>query len=232
VAKTGSIHSTNSSTVQWPRSSIRRTRIPEDNSRNKGNVGSLRKATIRNVNSDNPSPNLRKTLLAIAIPPAPVIQNRASPMSPEEAARSTYHQRHGFEWMSTKAKRQTCTALAVAAETTKPTFVPNTARQTHLDRTPAIAAAMTANKLNDQNHSTCNSKKTILPLSISNSMGEAGRYGVRIGKLKKLSLNCNLGRDTTAPNRPKIKSHSGGSGSYVKPIHMRHRETGFCANHP
>jgi len=232
VAKTGSTHSTNSSTARRPRSSNRTTRSPEDNSSNKGKQGSLRKVAIRNVISDHPSPNLRKTLPAIPITPA-VIQNRASPISPAEAAGPTYHQRRGFQRKPTKAERQTGNAPPAAAETTKPTFVPNTARQTHLNRTPAIAAAaMTANKLNAKSHSTRSSKKTSLPLSISNSTGEAGRYGVRIGKLGKPSLICNLGRDTTAPNRLKIKSHSGRSGSDVKPISMRHRETGFGAYRP
>jgi len=137
--------------------------------------GSLRKVAIRNVISDHPSPNLLKTLPAIPITPAPVIQNRASPISPAEAAGPTYHQRRGFQRKPTKAERQTGFSPAVAAETTKPTFVPNTARQTHLNRTPAIAAAaMTANKLNVKSHSTRSSKKTSLPLSISNSTGEAG----------------------------------------------------------
>jgi hypothetical protein len=107
-----------------------------------------------------------------------------------------------------KAERQTGDAPAAAAEITKPTFVPNTARQTHLHRTPAIAvAAMTANKLNAKSHSTRSNKKPSLPVSISNPTGDAGLYGVRIGKLGKLSLICNLGRDTTAPNRLKIWSH-------------------------
>jgi hypothetical protein len=91
---------------------------------------------------------------------------------------------------------------------------------------------MTANKLNAKSHSTRSSKKTSLPLSISNSTGEAGQYGVRIGKLGKPSLICNLERDTTALNRLKIKSHSGRSGSDVKAIPMRHRETGFGAYRP
>jgi hypothetical protein len=110
-----------------------------------------------------------------------------------EAAVPTYHQRRGFQMKSMKAERQTGNALAAAGETTTPTFVPNTARQTQQNRTPAIAAAMTANKLNAKSHSTRSSKKTSLPLSISNSTGEAGRYGVRIGTPGKPSLICNLG---------------------------------------
>jgi len=153
-------------------------------------------------------------------------------MCPAEAAGRTYHQRRGFQRKPTNAERQTGNALAAAVETTKPTFVPNTARQTHLNRTPAIAAAMTANKLNAKSHSTHSSKKSILPLSISNSTAEAGRYGVRIGKLGKPSLICNLGRDTTALNHLKIKSHSGKSGYDVNTIPMRHRETGFDAYRP
>jgi hypothetical protein len=160
--------------VQQPRSSIRTTRSPEDNSSNKGKQGSLRKAAIRKVISDHPSLNARNTLPAIAITPALVIQNRASPISPAEAARPTYPQCRGFQRKPTKAERQTSNAPAAAVETTKPTFVPNTARRTHPNRTPAIAVAMTANKLNGKSHSTCSSKKTGLPLSISNSTGEAG----------------------------------------------------------
>jgi len=181
VAKTGSRHLTNSSTVLRRWSSHRTTRSPEDESSNNGKQGSLRKAATRNVISDHPSPTLRKTLPALPITPAPAIQNRASPISPEEAPGPTYHQLRGFQRKPTKAERQTGNAPTPAAETTKPTFVPNTTRQTHLNRTPAIAAAaMTANKLNAKSHSTDSSKKTSLPLSISNSMGVAGRYGVRI----------------------------------------------------
>ena len=218
--------------MRQPRSSNRTTRSLEDNSSNKGKQGSLRKAAIRNVISDHPSPNLWKILPAIPITPWD-IQNRASPISPAETARPTYHQRRGFQRKLTKAERQTGNAPAMAAETTKPTFVPYTARQTHLNRTPAIAAeAMTANKLNAKSDSTRRSKKTSLPLSISNSTGEVGPYGVRIAKLGKPTLICNLGRDTNAPNRLKIKCHSGRSGSDVKLIPMRHRETGFGAYRP
>jgi len=232
VAKTGSRPSTNSSTVRQPLSSNQTTRSREENNSNKGNQGSLRKVAIRNEIVDHPSPNQRKTLPAIPMTPA-VIPVWASPISRAEASGPTYHQCHGFQRKPTKAERQTGNAPAAAAESTKPTFVPNTARQTHLNRTPAIAvAAMTANKLNDQGHSTCSSKKTSHPPLISNSTGEAGRYGVRIGKLRKPNLICNVERDTTAPNCLKIKSHSGRSGSDVKPIPMRHRETGFGAYRP
>jgi hypothetical protein len=153
----------------------------------------------RNVISDHPSPNLRKTLPAISILPAipiipsPVTQNRASPISPVEAAVPTYHQCLGSQRKSKKAERQTGNALAAAAETTKPTFVPNTASQAHLNRTPAITAAMTANNSSAKCHSTRSSEKTSLPLSISNSTGEAGRDGVTNGKHGKPGLICNLG---------------------------------------
>jgi len=213
------------------------TRNPEDNN-SKGKQESLRKVVTRNIISDHPSPNLWKTLLAIptlpAIPiiPALVTQNWASPISPVETAVSTYHQRRGSQRKSTKAKRQTGNAPAVAAETTKATFAPNMASQAQLTRTPAITAVMTANKSSAKSHSTHSSKETSIRLSLSNLTGEAGREGVRIGELGKPSLICNLGRDTTAPNRLKIKSYSGRSGSDVKPIPMRHRETGFGAYHP
>ena len=46
------------------------------------------------------------------------------------------------------------------------------------------------------------------------------------------NLICNLGWDTSAPNRLKIKSHAGRSGSDVKPISMWHTETWFGAYHP
>jgi len=215
--------------VRRPRSSNRTKQSPGD-SNSRGKQRSLKKAAIRNLIFDHPSPNLRKALPVI--PTIPVIQNRASPISPAEAAVPTCHQRRGFQKKSTKAERQTGNALVAAAETTKPTSVTNTASRTHLSRTPAITAAMTANKSNAKSHSTRSSKKTSLPLTISNSMGEAVRYGVRIGKLGKQSLICNLGWDTTAPDRLKIKSHSGRSGSDVKPVPMRHRETGFGAYRP
>jgi hypothetical protein len=146
--------------VQRLRSSHRTTRSSEDNTTNIVKQWSLRKALIRNIISDHPSPNLRKTLPAILITPAPGIQNRASPISAAEAAGPTYHQRRDFQRKPTKAERQTNNAPAAAAETIKPTFVPNTARQTHLNRTAAIAAAaMTANRLNAKSHSTNSSKK-------------------------------------------------------------------------
>jgi hypothetical protein len=63
-------------------------------------------------------------------------------------------------------------------------------------------------------------------------MGEAGGYGVRIGDLRKPSLICNLGRDTTTPNRLTFNTQCGWSGSDVKAIPMWHRETGFSAYHP
>jgi hypothetical protein len=66
------------------------------------------------------------------------------------------------------------------------------ARQTHLIKTPAIPPAMTANILNAKSHSTCGSKKTSQPLSISNLPGEPVRYAVRIGKFGEPSLICNL----------------------------------------
>jgi len=176
--------------VRRPRSTNRTTKSPGD-SNSKGKQGSLRKAAIRNEIFDHPSPNLRKALPVI--PTIPVIQNRASPISPAEAAVPTGHQGRGFQKKSTKAERQTGNALAAEAVTTKPTSVPNTPSRTHLSRTSAITAAMTANKSNAKSHSTRSSKKTSLPLTISNSTGEAGRYGVRIGKLGKPSLICNLG---------------------------------------
>jgi len=46
------------------------------------------------------------------------------------------------------------------------------------------------------------------------------------------NLICNLGWDTTAPNRLKIRCHSGRSGSDVKPISMWQTETWFGAYHP
>jgi len=120
-------------------------------------------------------------------------------------------------------------ALAAAMETTTPTFVLYTARPTHLNRTPAKAAAVRANKSSAKSRSIHSSKKTCPPVSISNSTGEAGRDAVRTGELRKLSLFCNLGWDPTSPNRLRTKSHSGRSGPDVKPISMRHRETGFGA---
>jgi hypothetical protein len=85
-------------------------------------------AEIRNATSDHSPLNLRKTLLLNPIVPTisiPGTQNRSSPISPVEAAVPTYHQRRGFQRKSTKAERQTGNALAVAAETTKPTVVLN-----------------------------------------------------------------------------------------------------------
>jgi hypothetical protein len=151
----------------------------------------------RNVFSDHPSPKLWTTLrvipilLAIPIIPALVTQNRAGLISPVEAAQPAYHQRHGSQRKSMKVERQTGNALAAVAETTKPTFVPNTASQAHPTRTPAITPAVTANKSSAKSHLTHNSKKTCLPLSISQLTGEAGRDGVRIGELGKPSLICN-----------------------------------------
>jgi len=46
------------------------------------------------------------------------------------------------------------------------------------------------------------------------------------------NLICNLGWNTIAPNRLKIKSYSGRSGSDVKPKSMWRTGTWFCAYHP
>jgi len=139
------------------------TRIPGDIN-SKGKEETLRKVATRNVISDHQSPNLRKTqptipiLQAIPILPAPVTQYQASPVSPVEAAMPTYRQHRGSQRKSTKAEMQTGNALPAAAETTNPTFVPNTVSQAHLNRTPAITAAMTANKSSAKGHSTHSSK--------------------------------------------------------------------------
>jgi hypothetical protein len=102
----------------------------------------------RNVISDHPPLNLRNTFPANPISPAPVIQNRAGAISPAEGAGPTYHHHRGFQKKPTKAERLTGNAAAVAVETTKPTFVTNTARETHPNRPPAIVVAMLAYKLN------------------------------------------------------------------------------------
>ena len=122
AAKTGSTHSTNSSTVRRPRSSNRTTKCPGD-SNSKGKQGSLRKAAIRNVIFDHPSPNLRKTL-----PVIPINSNNTGNSKlvksnkPSGGSRANYKQRHGFQRKSTKAERPTGNALAAAAETKKPTL--------------------------------------------------------------------------------------------------------------
>lgn len=183
---------------------------------------------MRNIFSDHASPNLRKTLLAspiIATIPAPVNQNRASPICPVEAAMPASHQRHGFQTKSTKAEMQTGNAPTVAAQIIKPTFVPNLASRTHLTTTPVITAAMKGNKLSAKSHSTCSSSNTSVYLSICNLTGEAGQYGVTIGEFEKLSRVSHLGQDTTALNRLHFKSHFGRSGPDFKPIPMQHRET-------
>jgi len=150
------------------------TKSPVD-TKYKGKQGSLAMVAIRNIILDHPSPNLRKTLPVIPkINKIPVIQNHECSISTVEAAVPTYHQRHGYQRQSTKAQRQIGNALTVAAETTKPTFIPNTESRDHLNRTPAIPAAMTVNKLSTKSHSTRSSKRTNLPLWISNSTGKAG----------------------------------------------------------
>jgi len=120
--------STDSSTVRRHLSSTQTTRSLEVHSSNNVKQGSRRKVAIRTVISDHPSPILRKTVRAIPMTPVLVIQNRASGTSPAEAAGSTYHQSCGFQRKPKKGERQTGNAPAVAAETTKPSFVPNTAR--------------------------------------------------------------------------------------------------------
>jgi len=80
----------------------------------------------RNVISNDPSPNLRKTLSAIPIFLAPVTHNLACPICSVEAVVSTDYLQHGFQRKSTKAERHTSNALAVAADTTKCTFESNT----------------------------------------------------------------------------------------------------------
>jgi len=70
----------------------------------RGKQGSLRKAAIRNIIFDHPSPNLRKTLQAIPIIPTPVIQNRSSPISPAEAAVPTIYSAVAFKASLRKPK--------------------------------------------------------------------------------------------------------------------------------
>jgi hypothetical protein len=59
-----------------------------------------------------------------------------------EAAVPTYPQHRGSQTKSTKAERQTGNAIIAAVKQTQLTFVPNTASQAHLKRTPAITAGM------------------------------------------------------------------------------------------
>jgi len=72
---------------------------------------------------------IAKTTKAIGLIPTipiPGIQIRSSPIAkPSGGSRANYKQRRGFQRKSTKAERQTGNALAVAAETTKPTVVLN-----------------------------------------------------------------------------------------------------------
>jgi hypothetical protein len=144
----------------------------------------------------------------------------------------TYHQVIWFQIKPTKAERQTGNAPAVAVETTKPTFVSNMVRETHLIKTPAIAAAITVTTVMAKSQSASRSEQTSLLLSIPNSLWHVGWHGVSIGILDKPTLIDNFGWDTTSPNRLDIKTHSGRPGSDVKPIPMWHRETGFNAHHP
>jgi hypothetical protein len=77
------------------------TRNPEINNNSNGKQESLRKVATRNIISDHPSQNLRKTLPANPIIPAPVTQNRGCPISPVEAAVEAYQQRCGSQRKST-----------------------------------------------------------------------------------------------------------------------------------
>lgn len=130
---------------------------------------------MRNVILNHLSPDLRKTLPVIPILPTTLaIENRASPISPVEAAVPTNHQCRGYERKSMNAESRTGNALAMAQDTTKAFLLPNTASRAPLNRNPAITSAMTANQLNAKSHSTRNHKKSSLPPLISNSMGKAG----------------------------------------------------------
>jgi len=72
---------------------------------------------IRKVIFGHSFPNLRKTRPIIHILPSiPVIQNRASPISPGKAAVPTYHQPGAGEGNSTKTERQTGNVLTAAVE--------------------------------------------------------------------------------------------------------------------
>ena len=105
-AKTSLTHSTNSSTVRRPWCSNRMTNSPGDSNSN-GKKGSRRKAAIRNVIFDHPSPNLRKPLRPfprIQSIPAPVIQNRSSPIRPVEAAVPTIYSAEPFKAILRKPK--------------------------------------------------------------------------------------------------------------------------------
>jgi len=183
-----------SSLTVWRPPSSNQTTRSTWNRNSKGKQGSFRMVVTWTRISAHSSLYLPKTLLAIPIiPTILVIQHRASPSTLIEAAVPTYHQHLGFQRKSTKAERPTGTAVAAAAEATHPTFEPNTASQTHLTTTPAITAAMTADKSSTQSPSTRSSKPTSLQQLISNKMGEAWRYGLRIGELGKQSVICNVG---------------------------------------
>jgi len=69
-----------------------------------------------------------------------------------------------------------------------------------------------------------------LKRSLRKPKGKPAMHSLR--QRRPQNLIGNLGWDTTAPNRLKIKSHSGMSGSDVKSISMWHRETWFGAYHP
>jgi len=122
AAKTGSTQSTNTSTIRRPRSSNCTTKCPGD-SNSKCKQGSLRKAAIRKVIFDHPSPNLRKTLSVIPINSNNTGNSKSVKSNqPSGGSRANYKQRRGFQRRSSKAERPTGNALAAAAGTTKPTL--------------------------------------------------------------------------------------------------------------
>jgi len=69
-----------------------------------------------------------------------------------------------------------------------------------------------------------------LKRSLRKPKGKPAMHSLR--QRRPQNLICNLEWDTTAPNRLKLKSHSGRSGSDVKPISMWHTETWFGGYHP
>jgi len=185
AAKTHSTHFAKYLTVWRLHCSNRITRRLQDKNC-KGIQKSPRQAAIRTGLPNISSPNLWNTLQAIptqlAIPmiPVPITPNRTSAISPVGGAIPTHRQHHGFRRMFKNDERQTGNGFTVVEVSPKLTIVPTTSNWSQLNSTTAMITAITAIILSTKCHSTRSSKKTCLPWSISNLMGEAEWHRVRI----------------------------------------------------
>jgi len=121
-----------------------------------------------NVTSDRLFPNRPKQL-------RPILATRDTLAKLAEAIAPTYHQHHGKLRKFSRSGERTSSVLDAEAKSTSPTSVQSTDNRCCPNGTPQRprAQALENLKLNARSPSILNSQQTKLPLSVSNSTGEA-----------------------------------------------------------